>query len=477
MAATWIKPLHVNKGKSIAQTIAERTDYAGNPDKTDKGELVTGYECDPRTVDAEFLLSKRQYKYITGRDQGRHNVLAYHIRQSFKPGEITAEEANRLGRELAMRWTKGNHAFIVATHIDRSHIHNHIIYNSTTLDCTRKFLDFKGSTFAVRRLSDQICLEHGLSVIDDPKPSRGHYGTWLGEKRQPNFKVRLKLAIDATLEQKPADFDAFIAALEKLGIEVSRRGKHLRLRALADDHGPAQVQYTRCDSLKGDYTEQAIRDRIAGVRQRTPGHSSLPPVGPHVQKDAAPNLLIDIQARMLAGKGAGYERWAKLYNLKEMAKTLIYLQEHNLTQYTTLEEQVASATATFRSLSEQIKTVEGRMAEINELQKHIGNYNRTRQVYQQYKASRYSKSFRAEHEGAILLHQAAKKAFDALGVQKLPGIKALQTEYAKLRTEKKRLYREYRQAREDMRSLQVTKANTDQLLRAVPAPQEQGQQR
>ncbi|MDL2327377.1 relaxase/mobilization nuclease domain-containing protein [Ruminococcaceae bacterium OttesenSCG-928-A11] len=477
MAATWIKPLHVNRGKSIAQTITDRTNYAENPNKTSKGELVTGYECDPHTVDAEFLLSKRQYKYITGRDQGRHNVLAYHIRQSFKPGEITAEEANRLGRELAMRWTKGNHAFIVATHIDRSHIHNHIIYNSTTLDCTRKFLDFKGSTFAVRRLSDQICLEHGLSVIDDPKPSRGHYGTWLGEKRQPSFKVRLKLAIDAALEQKPADFDAFIAALEKLGIEVSQRGKHLRLRVMADGHGPAQVQHTRCDSLKGDYTEQAIRDRIAGVRQRTPGHSSLPPVGHHAPKDAAPNLLIDIQARMLAGKGAGYERWAKLYNLKEMAKTLIYLQENNLTQYTMLEERVASATATFRNLSERIKTVEGRMGEINELQKHIGNYNRTRQVYQQYKASRYSKSFRAEHEGAILLHQAAKKAFDALGVQKLPGIKALQTEYAKLKTEKKRLYREYRQAREDMRSLQVAKTNTDQLLGTVPAPQEQGRQR
>ena len=141
MAATRLFALHVNKGKSIAQTITERTDYAENPDKTRKGELVTGYQCSPITVDAEFLLSKQQYADITGRGQGKRDVLAYHIRQSFKPGEITPEESNRLGYELAMRFTRGRHTFIVATHIDRKHIHNHVIFNSTTLDCTRKFDD------------------------------------------------------------------------------------------------------------------------------------------------------------------------------------------------------------------------------------------------------------------------------------------------------------------------------------------------
>ena len=470
MAATWIRPLKVNKGKTIAQTITDRTDYAENPDKTNKGELVNGYECDPHTVDAEFLLSKRQYEHITGRDQGSHNALAYHIRQSFKPGEITPQEANLVGQELALRFIKGKHAFIVATHIDRAHIHNHIVFNSTTLDCTRKFNNFKGSTFAVRRLSDQICLEHGLSVIKDPKPSPGRdYGEWLGDDRVPSFRELLRQAIDAALEQKPADLDAFLAAMEAAGYQV-KRGKHLAFK------GPGQKNFTRCreNTLGADYTEAAIRDRIAG---RVPRHRATASGIPSSAGAVRPNLLIDIQARMQAGKGQGYERWARVFNLKEMAKTLIYLEENGLTEYAALEERTAAATASFHDLSVQIKAAETRMAEINDLQKHIGNYNRTRDIYRQYKASRFSKSFRADHEGEIILHQAAKKAFDALGTKKLPTIKVLQTEYAKLLTEKKRLYKDYRQTRDQMRSLQTAKQNTDQLLRIVPDPREQDPQR
>ncbi len=180
MAATWIKPLHVNKGKTIAQTLADRTDYAENPDKTQGGNLVRGFACDPHTADEEFLLSKKEYEHITGRDQGRRNILAYHIRQAFKPGEITPEAALEAGYELAARFTKNKHAYIVAVHTDKKHIHCHIVFNSTSLDCTRKFRNFWGSSFAIRRLSDLICMERGLSVIENPKPSKGRdYGDWL----------------------------------------------------------------------------------------------------------------------------------------------------------------------------------------------------------------------------------------------------------------------------------------------------------
>ena len=168
MAATRLIAMHINKGKTLAQCLAARTDYAQNPEKTEKGNLVTAYECDPMTCDEEFLLSKRQYRQYTGRDQ-KSDVIAYQIRQSFKPGEISAEEANRVGYELAMAFTKGRHAFIVATHTDRAHIHNHIIFNSTSLDCRRKFRDFHRSNIALQKISDRICLEHGLSVIE-PKP-------------------------------------------------------------------------------------------------------------------------------------------------------------------------------------------------------------------------------------------------------------------------------------------------------------------
>lgn len=188
MATTRIISMHVSHGKTIADCLTDRIDYSKNPDKTQGGELISAYECDPKTADAEFLYSKRQYQTITGREQ-RHDVIAYQVRQSFKPGEITPEEANRVGYEFAERFLKGRHAFFVATHTDKKHIHNHIIWNSTTLDCKHKFRDFLGSGRAVARLSDAICTEHRLSVIADPKRGKNHYGKWLGDNAKPTHII------------------------------------------------------------------------------------------------------------------------------------------------------------------------------------------------------------------------------------------------------------------------------------------------
>ena len=170
MATTRIMPLHIGKGRTESRAISDIIDYVANPQKTDNGKLITGYGCDSRTADAEFLLAKRQYIAATGRVRGADDVIAYHVRQSFKPGEITPEEANRLGVEFAKRFTKGNHAFVVCTHIDKSHIHNHIIWSSVSLEYDRKFRNFWGSTKAVRQLSDTICIENGLSIVENPKP-------------------------------------------------------------------------------------------------------------------------------------------------------------------------------------------------------------------------------------------------------------------------------------------------------------------
>ena len=177
MATTRLMPLHVGKGRDISTAVADIIDYVENPKKTDFGKFIFGYGCDSRTADAEFLLSKRQYANLTGRNRGADDVIAYHLRQAFKPGEVIPEEANQIGRELALKLSKGNHAFIVCTHVDKHHVHNHIIINSTALDCQRKFRNFWGSTWAVRRMNDRLCLEHGLSVVENPKPGRGHYGT------------------------------------------------------------------------------------------------------------------------------------------------------------------------------------------------------------------------------------------------------------------------------------------------------------
>ena len=207
MATTRIMPLHVGKGRTESRAISDIIDYVANPQKTDNGKLITGYACDSRTADAEFLLAKRQYIAATGRVRGADDVIAYHVRQSFKPGEITPEEANRLGVEFAKRFTKGNHAFVVCTHIDKSHIHNHIIWSSVSLEYDRKFRNFWGSTKAVRRLSDTICIENGLSIVENPKLHGKSYNKWLGDQAKPSHRELLRVAIDNALSQSPADFE------------------------------------------------------------------------------------------------------------------------------------------------------------------------------------------------------------------------------------------------------------------------------
>ena len=195
MATTRIMPLHVGKGRTESRAISDIIDYVANPKKTDDGRLITGYACDSRTVDAEFLLAKRQYIAATGRVRGADDVIAYHVRQSFRPGEITPEEANRLGVEFAKRFTKGNHAFVVCTHIDKSHIHNHIIWSSVSLEYDRKFRNFWGSTKAVRQLSDTICIENGLSIVENPKPHGKSYNKWLGDQAKPSHRELLRVAM------------------------------------------------------------------------------------------------------------------------------------------------------------------------------------------------------------------------------------------------------------------------------------------
>ena len=350
---------HMHGGKSVASALKLRTGYAMNPNKTENGKLISAFACDPHTADAEFLLAKRQYRQFTGREQ-TSDVIAYQVRQSFKPGEITAEEANRIGVEFAERFLKGKHAYIVCTHTDRRHIHNHILWNSTTLDCRGKFDNFWGSSRAVRALSDTLCIEHGLSVVETPKRRGKSYNKWLAEQR--------------------------------------------------------------------------------------------------------PSLLIDIQAKLSEGKGAGYERWAKVFNLKQMAQTINFLKENGDMDFDELSRRAEAASEECNALTEKLKATEARMSEVEELKKQVINYLRTRETFRAYKSSGYSKRYLAEHEHDILLHRAAKKAFNDRGMKKLPTVKALQAEYAALLAEKRAAYPAYREARAEMKKLLTYRANAEAIL-------------
>ena len=426
MATTRIMPLHIGKGRSVGTAVSDILEYVKDTEKTDQGRLVTCFQCNPEIADAEFCFSKRRYQTSTGRKQ-ENDVIAYHVRQSFKPGEITPEEANRLGCEFAERFLKGNHAYIVCTHIDKKHIHNHIIWNSTALSCDRKFRNFWGSTKAVRHLSDLICAENGLSIVEHPNRHGKSYNKWRGERAEPTQPEQVRSAIDAALSQKPADWDAFVALLAENGCEVKRRGKTLSFR------GAGWERFIRADRLGENYLEAALLD-----------------------------------AKNRAGKGVGYQRWASKFNAKQLGQTMTYLKEHDLMNYADLKKKTQVATEQFHALSAQIKSAEARMAEIAVLRGHIVNFAKTKKTFDAYKASGYAKKFLAEHEAEILLHRSAKRAFQELNVKKLPTVKSLQEEYAKLLSEKKAAYPDYRKAKQEMQELLTVQANVAKILGAEP---------
>ena len=444
MAATRLIALHKNKGKSVAACLKSRTDYVQNPDKTEHGELISSYECNPLTVDEEFMLSKRQYELVTGRRQ-KSDVIAYQIRQSFKPGEITAEEANKVGYELAMRFTKGKYAFIVATHTDREHIHNHIIYNSTALDSTRKFRDFLLSGLAVQRLSDLICLEHQLSVIEI-KPYRERQKRTLYPPKESN-RDRLCGVIDNILAEKPKDYEDFLQKLEQQGYEV-KRGKYTSVK------GTRQKRFIRFRTLGTGYSEEELKAVISGEVEHHPRQKRIVP-------EQKFQMLVDIQAKLAEGKSMGYARWAKRYNLKEISKTLIFLQENKIGSIEEMQKRVDAATARYHELGDSIKAAETRMAEIAVLRTHIVNYARTRPVYDAYRKAGYSKKFLGAHREEITLHKAAKAAFDEAGLKKLPKAKDLSIEYAELLKKKKEAYPDYRKARDEMQELMKAQKNVE----------------
>ena len=448
MAATRLIALHKNKGKSVAACLKSRTDYVQNPDKTEQGQLVSSYKCSPLTIDEEFMLTKRQYDLVNGRRQ-KSDVIAYQIRQSFRPGEITAEEANKVGYELAMRFTKGKHAFVVATHTDRQHIHNHVIFNSTALDGSRKFRDFFFSALAVQRLSDLICLEHQLSVIEK-KPYRERQKRVLYPPKESNRDKLCSVIDGILLNEKPANFEAFLQKLEQQGYEI-KRGKHTSVK------GARQKRFIRFRTLGAGYSEDEIKAVLEGKAKHQPYQKKQP-------KEQPFQLLVDIQGKMAEGKSVGYKKWATKFNLKEMSKTLLFLQEQKIGSAEELRERAAAATERYHAMGDSIKAAEARLTEIAVLKTHIINYAKTRSAYDAYRKSGYSKKFLDAHREEITLHKAAKAAFDEAGLQKLPKVKELDAEFVELLTKKKAAYPDYRKARNEMQELVRAQKNVERFF-------------
>ena len=422
-----------------------------NGEKTDEGKYISSYQCNPELVDLEFAQAKKEYLHKTWR-QPKGDVIAYQIRQSFKPGEITPEEANKVGYETGMRFTKGKHAFIVATHVDRAHIHNHIIFNSTNLECDRKFRDFWFSGIALQRLSDIICLEHGFSVIPKVKPSERQRRTKYPERVSIRDVIREDIL--KCLDQKPADFEELLKLLQAQGYEI-KRGKHTAVC------GKEQKRFIRFRSLGEDFTEENLKKVIAGEKEPPEKNEKVPE-----RKEAKPekrkfDLVVDIQEKMAQGKNGGYVQWAKKYNVKQFAESILFLQQHAIHDKKTLDALVDGGSAKYHELMKTIKDAEEKMAANKVIKTHIINYAKTRETYITYRKSGYSKKFFEAHRDEITLHKAAKEAFSKLPDGKIPKVKDLNEEFVRLLSEKKAAYSEYKKIKKEMRDYQIAKQNVE----------------
>ena len=445
----------VTKIKPIKSTLSKALDYIQNPDKTDGKMLVSSFGCSPETADIEFAFTIAQ-----ALDRG--NNLAHHLIQSFEPGEVDYQKAHEIGKQLADAVTKGQYEYVLTTHIDKGHVHNHIIFCAVNFVDHHKYNSNKRSYYGIRNMSDRLCRENGLSVVVPGKGSKGKsYAEYLAEKTGTSWKGKLKIAVDGLIPQV-SSFEELLSRLQAAGYEI-KPGKYVSCRA------PGQERFTRLKTLGADYTEEAIRERIEGRRTRT---AKAP------KAERGVSLLIDIENSIKAAQSRGYEQWAKIHNLKQAAKTLNFLTEHQISRYEDLTAKITEIQTESDKAGDALKEVEKRLADMAVLIKNVSTFQKTKPAYDTYRKARNKERYRAAHEGTVILHEAAAKALKAAGISKLPNLAALQAEYEKLQEQKEALRADYGKLKKQVREYDVIKQNIDSILRQPREPErEKGKER
>ena len=445
----------VTKIKPVKSTLSKALDYIENPDKTDGKMLISSFGCSYETADIEF-----GYTLSQALDKGSN--LAFHLIQSFAPGEVDYEKAHEIGKQLADAVTKGQHEYVVTTHIDKGHIHNHVIFCAVNFVDHHKYNSNKRSYYGIRNMSDKLCRENGLSVVVPGKGSKGKsYAEYQAEKTGTSWKGKLKIAVDALIPQV-SSFEELLTRLQAAGYEI-KPGKYVSCRA------PGQERFTRLKTLGADYTEEAIRERIAGRRAKAAK-------APREQRDVS--LLIDIENSIKAAQSKGYEQWAKIHNLKQAAKTMNFLTEHKIEQYADLVSRIEEMAAESGQAADALKNAEKRLAEMAVLIKNVSTYQKTKPVYDAYRKARNREKYRAGQEQAIILHEAAARSLKAAGIAKLPNLAALQSEYEALQAQKEALYADYGKLKKKVREYDIIKQNIDSILQADRQPErEKGTER
>lgn len=447
MAVTKIKPIKSTLSKALA--------YIQNPAKTEEKMLVSSFGCSYETADIEFA-------YTLSQALEKGSNLAHHLMQSFEPGEVSYEKAHEIGRQLADAVTKGQHEYVLTTHIDKGHIHNHVIFCAVNFIDHRKYNSNKRSYYGIRNMSDKLCRENGLSVVVPGRGSKGKsYAEYQAEKTGTSWKGKLKIAVDALIPQV-SSFEELLQRLQAAGYEI-KPGKYVSCRA------PGQERFTRLKTLGADYTEEAIRERIAGRRAKAAK-------APREQRGVS--LLIDIENSIKAAQSKGYEQWAKIHNLKQAAKTMNFLTEHKIEQYADLVSRIEEMAAESGQAADALKDAEKRLADMAVLIKNVSTYQKTKPVYDAYRKARNREKYRAGQEQAIILHEAAARSLKAAGIAKLPNLAALQSEYEALQAQKEALYADYGKLKKKVREYDIIKQNIDSILQADRQPErEKGTER
>ena len=434
----------VTKIHPIKSTLRKALDYIENPDKTDEKLFVSSYGCSYETADIEFQM-------LLDQALKKGNNLAHHLIQAFEPGETTPEQAHEIGRQLADEVLGGKYPYVITTHIDKGHLHNHIIFCAVDMANQRKYISNRQSYAYIRRTNDRLCREHGLSVVMPGKDKGKSYAEWDAQRKGKSWKAKLKTAIDAAIPQA-RDFDSFLRLMEAQGYEM-KRGKFISFRS------PGQERFTRCKTLGVDYTEEAITRRIKGLAVDR---------GPKRKVEQGISLRIEIENNIKAQQSAGYARWAKLYNLKQAAKALNFLTEHQIESYESLESRLDEISTANDEAAAALKAVERRLGEMALLIKQISTYKQTRPVALEYHRAKDKAAFRREHESQLILYEAAARALKEAGMKKLPNLYALKAEYKKLDGERERLSEQYNEVKKELKEYGIIKQNVDSILRVTP---------
>ena len=419
--------------------------YILNPEKTDEKLLVSSYGCASETAAREFEWTR---KIAEQKGMNPVRIIARHVIQSFEIGEVTPELAHEIGKQFADEILGGKYEYVLTTHIDKDHVHNHLIFNAVDFVDYHAYKSYKRIYYDMREVSDRLCKENGLSVIPPSQNKGMGYKEYTEAKRGTSWKQKLKQTIDRIVITAK-DYDDFLRLMQEAGYEI-KTGKYISFRA------EGQERFTRSKTIGENYTEERIKERIAG---RTPRRS---------QRQATPkgiSLIGDIQERIRLIDSKGYEHKAKLTILKEAARTLNYLTENNLLQYADLEKKVEDVHGSYDRTGKELKVVEARLREVQPLIKNISNYQRLKPVYDAFQKAKDKPGFKAKHEAELVIFEAARSTLLAMqGDEKLPSLKALQAEQAQLFEEQERLYAERNRLKKEVKQIETVKSNVDTFL-------------